>query len=493
MSTTLTSEQLLVVNAPKDQNLKVVAVPGSGKSTVLIHRIEKLLNSRVNADQIVVIMFNDSAVQNFKNDLNELDFFHLPEVKTFHSYAKKLCYLLSKQGYMEEQTLVTSDKELKTFYRDIFQSAVPEHVRSIINYKSNDALSDFISFVDLVKTTLASPEAVFDEYQYPYEKRFYISLFYQTEEIRNSNNIQFFIDLIYDVICITKENIDAYHAVSNKHSIVIVDEFQDANALSYHLLKLLAGTKACINVVGDDDQSIYQFIGSKPDFIISEVEKDFKDIALYTLSYTFRYGTSVSLMANNVISQNNKRIDKLCVSHNTSARTSVSVAQYPSQSFDFEQYDLMYEIAQWIKYGQYKDIAILFRNYSRTEDIEIALLKNNHPYFISKQNNSVLHGDEAKFIRACLTLLNYLIQNELELKSKGVLVSIKIYLSSFVWGLNDAVIANIVELISEFKYDLAIASAKKLKIKPELKTVLNKRITALSKTVKSRIPKLNTY
>ena len=142
------------------------------------------------------------------------------------------------------------------------------------------------------------------------------------------------------------------------------------------LVRMLAGQRALVMVVGDDDQTIYKFRGAKPDYMTSLFDKEFPDATRYTLSRTFRYGHNLSLLANFVITRNTNRTDKICVS-GTEQDTAIDVR--------LVQHNPGKEVHQivndWIGSGrQPQEVAVLVREYAHTISSEVALLQNNVPY-----------------------------------------------------------------------------------------------------------------
>lgn len=395
MAVALAVQQLKIVHAPPEVHIKVIAVPGSGKSTVLVHRVGYLMSCGINADEILTIMFNDSAVASFKDELSHLEFMSLPEVKTYHSYARKLGFYLENRGLKPKSKFIPNQNQYREFYKSSLIKFTPIQLQSRLEVKSAHTVTQFIRFVELCKSSLLPPEVVFKDFKFPIHLFVFVDVYLQAENLRQEQCIQFFSDLIYDLIILCRKNPDITKVVSNKHKVLLVDEYQDANAACHELIKLIAGNKAKVNVVGDDDQTIYDFTGANPKFLKEVIDEDFNSIKTFKLTYTYRYGHSVALLANNVISNNNYRIDKFCISGRPELNTKIGAALYDSLYLDIEQTDLMREITDYILGGgKYNDIAILVRNYSSTFSIELALLALGIPYFISKESKTVLHSLE---------------------------------------------------------------------------------------------------
>lgn len=185
------SEQLAAITANIKSNLKVIAVPGSGKSTVLVFRVEYLMKNGIEADKILAVMFNDSAAINFKDDLSKLEFMALPEVRTYHSYARKLGFILEKRGLVKKSNFTPNQYHYKSFYRDSLSAFMPSHLHKRLEVSSNKTLTSFIRFVELCKSSLQNPKTIFEKYKFPITHICYIDIFGQSEALRKSKNIQF--------------------------------------------------------------------------------------------------------------------------------------------------------------------------------------------------------------------------------------------------------------------------------------------------------------
>ena len=477
------SEQLAAITANIKSNLKVIAVPGSGKSTVLVFRVEYLMKNGIEADKILAVMFNDSAAINFKDDLSKLEFMALPEVRTYHSYARKLGFILEKRGLVKKSNFTPNQHHYKNFYRDSLSAFMPSHLHKRLEVSSNKTLTSFIRFVELCKSSLQNPKTIFEKYKFPITHICYIDIFGQSEALRKSKNIQFFSDLIYDLVISCKENPAILHAVSNMHDVILVDEYQDANAACHALIKIIAGTRAAVNVVGDDDQTIYDFTGASPSFLKEIINEDFSNVQTFALTKTFRFGHTAALIANNIISNNDYRIDKLCISGRPDIKSMITTATYNDVHLDTEQTQLLNEIKNYIfAGGKYNDIAILVRNYSSTFSIELALLKMGIPYYISKESKTVMHSFEMGFlISTAKALCSTTPQAE---KS----IAITHYLKAYLWLSADIDLSGVVRCVISDEKDLAMNAL--LDISANIDTdnlkVIKRRVTALISVSKSK-------
>jgi DNA helicase-2/ATP-dependent DNA helicase PcrA len=473
-----TLPQSAVIEAPLDTNLKVVAVPGSGKSTVLIYRIEQFLIADYASKDLLVVMFNDDAVVNFEHDLKNIDFMDVPQVKTYHSLGSLICCMLEKANFLNIGTLIVSDSDYRDFYRNVVLNFTPLNLTETVKPERRSTVNKFIRFVELTKTSMSTPEEVFNKFLFDDKHKVFIDLFHHSEIERINQGKRFFTDLIRDPLLTCQQSIKAYQYITNRYKVIMVDEYQDASSICHALIMLVAGTKAKINVVGDGDQAIYSFTGASPEFLLSKVDQDFPDVRLFNLPETFRYGHSVCLLANNCISNNTNRDDILCVSAITKP-TKVTIANYTSEIVDCEHSDIIEEIIKWKARPKknYKDIAILVRSYAPISGLEFALIKNNIPYKLGSGSNYTLHNEDIRWIESILFIFSP--------RSDDTTISnaLYIYLCSYTYKIAPFMLGPILKLLVNEAFTESLEAIKHLyKTLPRSDYIsLRARIVALSK------------
>ena len=169
-------------------------------------------------------------------------------------------------------------------------------------------------------------------------------------------------------------------AWQKKFVYILVDEFQDINRIQYDIIKMLAGQRKNLFIVGDDDQSIYGFRGSKPDIMLN-FGKDYKDAKRVLLDVNYRSEPEIVKAAGDVIRFNNKRYKK-------EIRTSRSGggAVVVRQTKDFiDEYDEVCERIKALVNGEkkrYSDIAVLYRTSAGIGSLVRRLMENGIPFQI---------------------------------------------------------------------------------------------------------------
>lgn len=387
-----TSEQNDIINAPLDRHIKVVAGPGTGKSYTMLYRVLKLIKSGVPHSKIMVSMFNESAAKGFAKKLSSvLGDDKTPRVRTFHSSGYKLCEFLCKKELLPNFKLITEGPLQKTLAKQALASCVNDTYASKCNPKSNAVIDDFISFIDLVKSTTQTSENVFLKMNYSKTLTPFIEAFNVFETLRKQKSLRFFSDLIYDPVMLLLESYEARELVENLVDHIIVDEYQDINEISQELVKIIAGSRAHVTVVGDDDQTIYLFRGSDPNYLISMFDQDFPDAMYFKLTKTFRYGHPIALAASNLIHKNEERLAKICLADAGNPASVIEIhpetKNFNSPNFDISDSVLLRPIKAWKDSGRnYSEIAILLRLFSSSPTIELALIKAGIPYRLDGGN-----------------------------------------------------------------------------------------------------------
>ena len=396
----LTEEQHAIVTA-KPGHYVITAVAGSGKTTTLAYRIRHLLEQGVEARRMLILMFNRSARQDFSVKLQGVLSNHQvqPEVRTFHAMGYRLYQRFIRDGYLPSfQRNILSEKEIHYhIWRLMRQILSPEALRDAKrNKKEHVELCH--QFIETVKSGLHPPDLVFEILELPSKFKYVLSLFDQFEDWRKQQSRISYTDMLYDPVMAIRANPALAKLVGNKMDVLLVDEYQDTNDIQHELLKLIAGERAKITIVGDPDQTIYEFRGAKPEYLIQGFAKEFTEAQNLTLSYSFRYGHKVSLLANHLITHNKNRQNLLCKSFSSNPVTHVTEHLCDNDAISVTT------LLSALRLSELDQTAILARAWSQTVGIELSLLERKIPYHIEGKN-SVFNLVEAQAIRAIIELM----------------------------------------------------------------------------------------
>ena len=369
----LNKNQQRAANHPEGP-MMVLAGPGSGKTAVITARAV-LLSQRVKPSSVLVITFSKSAANEMKKRFQALYMEKTPEVNfgTFHSTFFRM--LRQSAGYDLKQLIGESEKRnvIKGFLSNMKYALEEETVSQVINELS------------LMQNELL-------------EKRFYHSKtiatndFLQLDEAyekhKNDSDKIDFDDMLthtYDML-LGDKNILSYW--QNRFEYIMIDEFQDINRVQYETIKLMAAPKNNLFVVGDDDQSIYRFRGSRPEFLLN-FPKDYENVQKITLDTNYRSTDEIIFYSNKVIQPNTKRFDKKITG---TAKKGPKPLVMMSEDQNQEAAKIGELLRKMAKKGEsLSEVAIAFRLNIQARAFIDAFLHMNIP-FVSRDEIPTLYG-----------------------------------------------------------------------------------------------------
>lgn len=403
----LTDEQRAIITAGFEHAV-ITAVAGSGKTSTLAWRIRYLLQQGHDPDRILVLMFNRAARVDFEHKLQKVTRdlgLATPEIRTYHAMGLRLYKRFVREGFLPGfSDKILTDQEISYQAWQLTRRLAPEDLADEIRRNKKDFVETAVNFIDLVKTTLSPVDIVFEELGYSDKHRYLIDLFHSFEQWRKSQSRISYADMLYEPVMAIHQNPPLQRLVGNKMDLVLVDEYQDTNEIQHLLLRYVAGDRARVTVVGDPDQTIYEFRGARPDFILKRFSEEFESPLEQTLSYTFRYGHQVALLANHLICHNTGRKNVLCHSHPTTPATGITLHQHENDS------DVVFKLLQPMDEETLGSTAILFRVWSQSVPIELKLLARQVPYRIDA-GKGALFSREVQAITSLLMVVSGRIRN----------------------------------------------------------------------------------
>ncbi|AEE26402.1 ATP-dependent helicase [Francisella hispaniensis] len=393
-----TAEQQKIINHDITKHALVSAVAGSGKTQTLIARIEYLVSNQVAPNRILVLMYNKSAQLDFATRLKKVlkpEIAKLINVRTMHSLGNSFLQAFAKAGF------VKADKILKEYEVDaIIVKLLKTYQKEFKITKDidNERVEIFKNYISLLKSDLSLDNSKIKELNSK-EKKLLDKIFSQFNQECENQKVITYDDMIYLPAKFFEKDKSSVTQASNLYSHIIIDEYQDINQIQQFFLRCLVGQNTYVMAVGDVDQTIYQWRGSTPYYMLEGFKKDFKDVNQYTLSYTFRYGDLISLMANNIIVNNKKRHNNLCITYpKLNKATDVSILD----SSDKVVLKLKALIHNGVKAS---DIAILVRKYNSTTVFELSCLYHDLAYNVVADKN-IFSENLFKAIYGYLMLFN---------------------------------------------------------------------------------------
>ena len=399
----LNEQQRYVVLDSINNNALVLAGAGSGKTRVLITRIEYLLNQlNVDAGSIMAITFTRKAANELKDRLSStVDDDELAQmwVGTYHSVCLKIIDAFGENiGIKEGYTILDTYNArkcagdiMKSMGLEVSKKTVGEYLKRVSRLKNNLIFPK--KFREIVVKKYAGKEATStSESDYIFAD-FYSK--YQQENIKS--NVLDFDDIILYSVMLLSSNQETQSFVKYKFKYIMADESQDSNPCNMVLINLLS--KYCnLFLVGDEDQAIYGFRGARPD-IVMEYATNRKDMKIYKLEQNYRSTQTIVNASNVVISYNDGRMDKTCFSKGEVGEK-ISLCQC-STNIEEAMY-VVKRIKQLLEKGYtYEDIMILYRTNAQSRIFEETFMRANIPYSLV---GAVSFNERAE-IKDCMSVL----------------------------------------------------------------------------------------
>ena len=376
----LTDEQRAVVQHPTGQHARVMAVAGSGKTTTMTYRVRHLVkNEGVNPKQIGLLMFNRLARQQFGVRLGQagVPSHARPRVNTFHSFAYMLIHDAIQRGVCDPIKQKWFSENREEGRRQVLRIIQQMEYDREIKPDSIDP-EEALMAISLWKAALIPPERAGFKGQ-----RKLPEIYLRFEERRLDAGAVTFDDFLPMAVHLLERESAVGTRWLKRYQFLIVDEYQDVNYGQQRLIELLAGDHADVMVVGDDDQTIYEWRGARPGYIIRDYQARFdnKPVADYTLSHSFRFGALLAQSAENCVRHNEVRVPKPVIAHRPNHPTDIQIHRgEPWNSWTVNE-TLADTIATYAKNGgDMRQIIVLGRMYSQMNGLELALLTRQQPY-----------------------------------------------------------------------------------------------------------------
>mgnify|MGYP000974539924 CR=1 FL=1 len=275
-------------------NFLVSAVPGAGKTRILIERVKRLLSKGVSPKRIMLITFTNEAMREIKNRLSSVRNGNYVYVTTFNKFGQSiLSDNYSELGYELPPVIVTKYDSYLFLLEVIKELKIETNLRYVFGkYGLMKKLYSVIVENAKIDDNTKLPEEIIDNI---YSIR---GLFYH--KLRNASLITYDMQ-ITEAIHLLRKNDMLRLSYSGKFDYIMVDEYQDSDDMNAALVDLVANNN--VMVVGDEDQAIYGFKGANLDnFLKFDGEK-------YFMTENYRSSDSVTGVANALISKNLQRLD----------------------------------------------------------------------------------------------------------------------------------------------------------------------------------------
>ena len=404
----LTDQQQAIVQHREGPAL-VFAVAGAGKTTAMVHRIERLVREHVfEAGKILATSFNKAAVNDIRIALDRWPHCARVQAKTLHGIGYGIISRAERNGYLSRIDLNTGNKD--GLDRQILYRALAQARRGTADYIDElEAIDqeDFLSYVgnckgnllyaDLPRAELpAAGLKVARQAEAPPGLEWYLDLYRLYESIRQDDGFITYDDMLMSGWELLIRHPDLLREMRGKYGCVLVDEFQDVNRAQDAILDLLTFPHRNYMAIGDDDQTIYEWRGASPEFILDFCRR--YRATKFLINDNFRCPAAQVVLANRVIEHNRRREPK-----RLSLTRGFTGSTFVHHMADGEQQARMIvdEIQAALARGYKRtDIVVLVRVYAQTPYIEQGLIEARIPYHVA---GSVPFYQRPEIV----TLLNY--------------------------------------------------------------------------------------
>ncbi len=344
-----------------------LAGPGSGKTTSMVYRIKYMIEkAHITPAHILVITFTRASAREMQERFYQITNGSVRGCTfgTFHSVFFSI--LKTAYGYTADNILLEEQKY--NMIRDIIRNMELEYE------DEEEMVSSLIGEISMMKGELIDlshfysscvGEEVFRDICRQYDAR------------KNRMNKLDFDDMMiycYELLCQRK---DILNALQQKYRYILVDEFQDINKIQYEITKLLALPQNHLFIVGDDDQSIYGFRGSKPEIML-HFKEEYPDATEILLDTNYRCSKNITEGSLQLIQNNRVRFPKKIVS---SSEYVEPIKIHHVKNIKEENSHVLQEILQYKKEGiAYRDMAVIMRTNVQARSIIQTLMSYNIPF-----------------------------------------------------------------------------------------------------------------
>ena len=353
-----------------DSHVLVLAGAGSGKTRVLVHRLAWLIQvGHVSPLGILAVTFTNKAAGEMRERTgNLLQVSTRPLwIGTFHGIAHRLLRMHWKEaGLPEEFQILDSEDQQRLLRRIIRDEGMDE-----THWPARQAQW----FINARKDEGERPEHI-EHLDHPVTAT-WVQVYKQYQDYCNRGGLVDFAELLLRAHELWLEHPALLDHYRRRLQHLLIDEFQDTNAIQYAWLRMLAGDSGRVFVVGDDDQSIYGWRGARVENVQHFV-RDFPDVRTVRLEQNYRSTGNILDAANALIAHNQARMGKELW---TDGERGKPIQLYTAYNEQDEAKFVVETIQQWLDGGRRADdAAVLYRTTAQSRLFEEYLLRANIPY-----------------------------------------------------------------------------------------------------------------
>ncbi|MCI9161870.1 MAG: ATP-dependent helicase [Lachnospiraceae bacterium] len=351
----------------KDGPMLVLAGPGSGKTTVITHRIRHLVEEyQVEPGSILVITFTKAAAEEMKQRFQSLVGGRRFPVSfgTFHA----VFFSILKHAYRYDASNIIREEQRMRIIRELMG-------RYHVDVEDEaEFAGGILSEISAVKGEMIS----LDHYYSKNCSEELFKNFYQGYmDVLARQRLLDFDDMLVMCYELFTQRKDILGAWQQKYRYILVDEFQDINRVQYEIVRMLAAPEDNLFIVGDDDQSIYRFRGAKPEIMLG-FTKDYPQAEQTLLGINYRSTAEIVDAAGRLIRHNKARYQKEIRASRGKGRPVVTAVWEDARA---ETRGIVEELQDYVRMGyRWSDMAVLYRTSLEPRLLMERLMEYNIPF-----------------------------------------------------------------------------------------------------------------
>ena len=371
--------------------LLILAGAGSGKTRVITTKIAYLIGEKgMDPRSILAVTFTNKAAREMAERARQIDSRAGDAMlRTFHSFGAWFLRRNGSQAGLNSNFVIYDDDDVTSLLSSIMENTPKPEVRHFAHNISR--AKDYFLSPDDPELAIIDHHKKFRDVYKRYEER-----------LAQIGNVDFG-DLIKKPVEILRSQPETAQRFRDRFSVIMVDEYQDANVAQFQLLKELCGPNTYVCVVGDDDQSIYRFRGAEVKNILEFPER-FSGADVIRLEQNYRSTTPILQAASSVVDYNRGRLGKTL--HAEKGNGPLPVLIYLKDQ-DEEVAFCADKIKSSVKKKNtvWSDWAILYRTNAQSAGFETMFLRKGIPYRIVGS----LKFYEREEIKDAIALLSFLV------------------------------------------------------------------------------------
>ena len=359
--------------------LLILAGAGSGKTKTLTHRIANLIQHGVRPAEILAVTFTNKAAKEMRDRLfkilypdgEEAPRSFMSYMGTFHGIAVRILRIEAEAAGLDKNFVIYDMDDQVSLIRRIIKdlkmsddkNLKPKSVQSIISSEKNQG---------------KGPEEYEAGAYYPNQKKI-AKIFYRYEEEKRKAGALDFDDLLLKELELLQKCPEVRKKWQERFKHILIDEYQDTNAVQYNIVKLLVNEERNICVVGDDWQSIYSWRGA--DFTnILNFERDFPGAKVIKLEQNYRSTGRILAASQKIINENKTRTEKTLFTEEGEGEP-VEIESLQDETAE-ANYVAMKILSMQREYPDFSDFAVLYRTNAQSYAFEKAFMGMHIPYKI---------------------------------------------------------------------------------------------------------------